>query len=108
MITELLKSINEQLEELNSMLKDSDYLKDLENKIEIINKSINREHQENLLLKQRIDKAIEYITEKMEIDENPTICGEEETITILPHWLNLCGEEIDELKGILRGDSNEI
>ena len=61
MITELLKSINKQLEELNGLLKDSDYLKELENKIEIVNKSINREHQENILLKHRVEKAIEYI-----------------------------------------------
>lgn len=51
MITNLLTKINKELEELNYQLRDNDYLNDLENKINIINETINMEHQQNIKLK---------------------------------------------------------
>ena len=62
MITNLLTKINKELEELNYQLRDNDYLNDLENKINIINESINMEHQQNIKLHSIIKEVREYIT----------------------------------------------
>ena len=63
MITNLLTSVNKELEELNHQLKDNDYLYDLEERIKIINESINKTHQENKELNKELERLNNIINE---------------------------------------------
>ena len=61
MITNLLTSIKEQLEELNYQLKDNNYFQELEKKINVVNENINRTYHENTKLHSIIKEVREYI-----------------------------------------------
>lgn len=68
------------------------------NIINFIENLINR----NKELEEQLRKANEYIRNEMYIDDNPTICGDEEdTITELPISLNLYNEGLRELLELL-------
>ena len=70
MITSLLTKINKELEELNYQLRDNEYLNDLEKRINIINESINIEHQQNIKLHSIIKEVREYILKEDEWIKN--------------------------------------
>lgn len=56
-------------------------------------------------LKERLKEAKEYIEKEMYIDDNPTICGDEEdTIIELPISLNLFNEDLRKLLELLDED----
>jgi len=62
----------------------------------------NKEKEKNKELEEQLKKVNEYITNEMYIDDNPTICGDEEdTITELPISLNLYNEDLRELLELL-------
>ena len=61
-----------------------------------------KEKEKNTELEEQLRKANEYIRNEMYIDDNPTICGDEEdTITELPISLNLYNEGLRELLKLL-------
>ena len=75
--------------------------------IENILHRLEQLEKENEELKEKMKKAYTYITDEMYVDDNPTICGDEEdTITELPISLNLYNEDLRELLELL-GGSNE-
>jgi ABC-type Fe3+-citrate transport system substrate-binding protein len=70
--------------------------------IERLRKELNKEKEKNKKIEEQLRKANEYIRNEMYIDDNPTICGnEEDTITELPISLNLYNEDLRELLELL-------
>lgn len=65
--------------------------------------SYEKEKEKNKELEKIIKKANEYIRFEMYIDDNPTICeDEEDTITELPISLNLHNEDLRKLLELLQ------
>ena len=63
--------------------------------IERLDEELDKEKEKNKL-------ALNYIRKEMYVDENPTICGDEDTITELPISLCLYNEELRELLNLLK------
>jgi hypothetical protein len=61
--------------------------------------------KENIILQDKINKAIEFIEKNEDIDYNPTLDGsEDDSYNILPRSLCLFNEDLDRLVDILKGE----
>ena len=102
---EMLKNIRKQVENTRKAnecgLSNNDFKEDIE-ALELLHDRYLKEKEKNKELEEQLRKANEYIRNEMYIDDNPTICGDEEdTITELPISLNLYDEDLRELLKLL-------